>query len=316
LKKKMKISERWVGGLLILILSSLPIGRGVAQNAASASTSVSSVALCSPLKTDEATFSRLSSSYPRTEDESELWWSVIRETLEGQQTLSDGRPYPEAVSLARVMEASLRSGARIGKMISIDTDAMKPLKTEPSAASALQAKTFQDVDALVFMLYTFQDTTIRCGALLLTRAGESASYFSGPLSIFGLVEGTQEAVSAFTAKKLLEPPAQATSGSLAPRQSSAPSTELPTIEPWKDRPRYEQANSRFQFSIGGVVAGLSASVVSLGLWQAYREAAYRNTAYEGAMNASAVLTGACVAVTAAFLTSAVWNVVLMLQASH
>jgi len=304
-------------GLLIFVLISLSIGHAVAQSASTVSSGVSSVAVCVPLKTDEMVLSRLSSSAsdPAGADQ-KLWWRLIGEMLARPQTLSNGGPYPEAVSLARLMEASLSSGANLATIRSIDIDALKAMQTENIETSILQAKALQNVDAAVLMLYTVQDSTVQFGALFLTKTGQGASYFSGALSVFGLAEGTREAVHAFVAKKILVPKAQASQGSLASGEASSVPSTLPVIEPWKDRTKYEQANSRFQFSIGGVAVGLSASMVSLGLWQAYQEAAYRNTAFEGVVTASAIATGACVAVTAAFLTSAIWNVVLMLQASH
>ncbi len=300
--------------LLLFVLISLPIGHAAAQSVPTTSNGASSVAVCFPLKTDEAVFSRLSSSGP--EADKALWWNFIEEALRLPQTLPSGGPYPEAASLARLMEATLRSGATIGKIISIDIDALKLLQTEKGGPSMLQAEALQHADAVVSVLYTVQDSTIQFGALFVTKTGEDAVYVSDALSIFRLEEGVREAVHTFVVKKVLEPAAQASQGPLASGQASSVSSPLPVIEPWKDRPKYEQANSRFQFSIGGVAVGLSASMVSLGLWQAYQEAAYRNTAFEGAVTASAIATGACVAVTAAFLTSAIWNVVLMLQASH
>lgn len=312
----MKTFEHGAVGLLLFVLISLPIGRAVAQGASAPSTDVKSVAVCFPLRTDEAAFSRLSSSDSGSEADEALWWSFIMETLGQPQTLSNGSPYPEAVSLARLMETSLRSDTTIDTMISIDTDTMKLLQPEQGVTSMLQSTIFQDADAVMFMIYSAQDTTIRFGTLLLTKTGKGASYFSGALSVFELVEGTREAVHAFVEKKMLEPTANASSASQASPQSSVVPLELPVIEPWEDKPTYEQAKTRFQFSIGGVVVGASASMVSLGLWQTYQEAAYRNTAFEGAMNTSAIMTGACMTVTAAFLTSAIWNAVLMLQAAQ
>jgi len=312
----MKISDQWAMGLLLFVLISLSIGHAVAQSASTVSSGVSRVAVFVPLKTDEVVLSRLSSSASGSGADPKLWWSLIGEMLARPQTLSNGGPYPEAVSLARLMEASLSSATNLATIRSIDIDALKAMQTENIETSILQAKALQNVDAAVLMLYTVQDSTVQFGALFLTKTGEGASYFSGALSIFGLAEGTREAVNAFVAKKILVPKAQASQGSLASGEASSVPSTLPVIEPWKDRSKYEQANSRFRFSIGGVAVGLSASMVSFGLWQAYQEAAYRNTAFEGAVTASAIATGACVAVTAAFLTSAIWNVVLMLQASH
>lgn len=312
----MKISEQWAVGLLLFVMISLPIGHAGAQSASSGVSGVSSVAVCVPLKTDEVVLSQLSSSASGSSANQELWWRIIGEMLERPQTLSNGGAFPEAASLARLMEASLSSEASLATIRPIDIDALKAMQAEKSVTSILQAKELQNVDAAVLMLYTVQDYTIQFGALFLTKTGQEASYFSGALSVFGLAEGTREAVNSFVAKKMLVPKAQASKVSLASGHASSVPSTLPVIEPWKDRTKYEQANSRFQFSIGGVAVGLSASMVSLGFWQAYREAAYRNTAFEGAVTASTIATGACVAATAAFLASAIWNAVLMLQASH
>jgi hypothetical protein len=302
----MKTSEKLAFGLILLLLLFLPMGYVSAQGA-------KNIAVCFPLRTNDLGLSQFSSQKPGET----LSWRLIGAELDMPQSLANGSPYPEATSLARLMEESLRAGAKIGRIISIDIDALKTLRTEKGEASLFQTKTLQNADAIVFMMYTVQDGTMQFGALLLTKTGEGAFYFSGTRSIFALSEATREAVHAFVAKKILESAAQASGDTtMASAQSSAAPSSLPVIEPWKDKPKYEQASSRFQFSVGGVAVGLSASVVSLGLWYGYQEVAYRNTAFESAVTASGIATGACVAVTAAFLTSAIWNAVLMLQASQ
>jgi len=140
----MKTFEHGAVGLLLFVLISLPIGRAVAQGASAPSTDVQSVAVCFPLRTDEAAFSRLSSSDSGSEANEALWWSFIMETLGQPQTLSNGGPYLEASSLVSLMETSLRSDTTIGTIISIDADAMKLLQPELGVASMLQSTIFQE----------------------------------------------------------------------------------------------------------------------------------------------------------------------------
>jgi len=312
----MKISEKLAAGSILLVFLFFAPMRSSAQNGSSSvpvQANPKNIALCFPLRADELSLSQFLS----LESDGKLLWRLIGERLAMPQSLANGSPSPEAVSISKLMAESLRAGARIDQIISIDIDALKALRPDVNGATIFQNKTLQNADAVVFIMYIIQDTTVQFGAILLTRAGESAAYFSGTQSVFALSEATKEAVNTFVAKRILAPAAQSsTTSSLSAGQSAALPSSLPSIGPWKDKPKYEQASSRLKFSIGGVSIGLSASMVCLGLWESYQEAAYRNTAFETAVTASGIAMGASLAVTAAFLTSAIWNAVLMLLASH
>jgi hypothetical protein len=308
----MKTSEKCVFRLTLLVLFFLPMNYVAAQDASIVRNNPKNIAVCFPVRADEPSLSQFSSQAP----DEKLSWQPLEAGLAMPQSLPNGSPYPEAVSLAKLMEESLRARAEIGQIISIDTDTLKALRQGEGEAPIFQAAALQNADVAVFMMYTIQDSDVRFEVLAVTKTGEGASYFSEPRSIFNLSDATNEAVTTFIARKILVPAIQIPSDSLSSGQSSTLPSILPAIEPWKDRPKYEQANSRLKIAIGGVAVGLSASFICAGLWQTYQEAEYRNTAFESAVTASGIATGASVAVTVAFVTSAIWNVVLMLQASH
>ncbi len=300
--------------LILLVLLFLPMGRASAQAASAPQDGLKNIALCFPIRTDQRGLSQFFSQEP----DEKLSWRLIEETLATPQSLANGGPYPEATSLEKLMEESLRANTEIGHIIPIGIDTLKTLHPEEHDTAIFQAAALQNVDAVMFILYTIIDNNMQFGVLLLTKTGESATYFSGACSIFNLSEATKEAVTIFIAQKIVAPaPSQSSANFLSSEQGvSTAALKLPVIEPWIDKPKYEQASSRLKFSIGGVAIGLSLSMVSLGLWETYQEAAYRNTAFENAVTASGIATGACAAATAAFLTSAIWNAVIMLQASR
>lgn len=273
------------------------------------------VALLFPLRVDTLDLSQPSS---QKIDEKALK-GLLSAALALPQTLADGSPYLEALSLSTLMEASIRANAKLDGLNSIDLDSIKSLKTgEEEDASLFQDQSLKNATILLFTMYTIQDMSIQFKIFLVSQTGEGTSYSSKAVPVFKLSEATDEAVHDFIAKKALSAKEQGSDSALTSPGglNDLSVSALPVIPPWGEKSKYEQANSRLQFSIGGTTIGLCVSMVCFGLWETYQEAAYRNTNFENAVTISGIATGTSAAVTAAFLISAFWNATLMLRASH
>ena len=314
----MKTSEKLAFGPILLVFLFLSLNLMYSQGKTASSDPQSQnkaiVALLFPLRVDTLDLSQPSS---QKIDEKALK-GLLSAALAPPQTLVDGSPYPEALSLSTLMEASIRANAKLDGLNSIDLESIKSLKTAEEDASLFQDQLLKNANILLFTMYTIQDMSIQFKTFLVSQTGEGTSYSSKAVSVFKLSEATDEAVHDFIVKKALSAKEQGSGSALTSTGglNDLSASALPVIPPWGEKSKYEQANSRLQFSIGGTTIGLCVSMVCFGLWETYQEAAYRNTNFENAVTISGIATGTSAAVTAAFLISAFWNATLMLRASH
>ncbi|HOR47754.1 MAG TPA: hypothetical protein PLX63_00595 [Rectinema sp.] len=213
------------------------------------------------------------------------------------------------------MEETLRSRTTVEKMTAIDIETLKnwnwSLIIQDKSALFLESS-LQKADAVLFMMYTIEDSNMQLGSFLLKKTGESYAFLSNSFSVFSLLDAARETVDSFIKESALI----AKKSSLAYSELAIDKIDLPSVDPWENRDRYKKAQTAFETSIGGVVISLSVSFVAVGFWQIYREAAYRNSAFNNAMTISAIAAGTSAAVTAAFLTVSIWNAGIMLGASH
>jgi len=241
--------------------------------------------------------------------------SFVHDKLSMPQYYADNTVPPESSSLSRVMEETLRSHTTVEKMTAIDIETLKNWNWSSiikDKSALFQESSLQKVDAVLFMMYTIEDSNMQLGSFLLKNTGESYAFLSSSFSVFNLLDVAREAVDSFIKESALV----AKKSSTAYSELAIDKIDLPSVDPWENRDRYKKAQSAFETSIGGVAISLSISFVAVGLWQIYREAAYRNSAFNNAMTISAIAAGTSAAVTAAFLTVSIWNAGIMLGASH
>lgn len=241
--------------------------------------------------------------------------SFVHDKLSMPQYYTNNTVSPESRSLSRVMEETLRSHTTVEKMTAIDIETLKnwnwSLIIQDKSALFLESS-LQKADAVLFMMYTIEDSNMQLGSFLLKKTGESYAFLSNSFSVFSLLDAARETVDSFIKESALI----AKKSSLAYSELAIDKIDLPSVDPWENRDRYKKAQSAFETSIGGVVISLSVSFVAVGFWQIYREAAYRNSAFNNAMTISAIAAGTSAAVTAAFLTVSIWNAGIMLGTSH
>jgi len=241
--------------------------------------------------------------------------SFVHNELSMPQYYANNTVPPESSGLSRFMEETLRSRTTVEKMTAIDIETLKnwnwsSIIQEKSAL--FREVSLQKADAVLFMMYTIEDSNMQLGSFLLKRTGECYAFLSSSFSVFSLLDAARETVDSFIEESALI----AKKSSPAYSELAIEKIDLPSVDPWENRDRYMKAQSAFETSIGGVAISLSVSFVAVGLWQIYREAAYRNTAFNNATTISAIVAGTSAAVTAAFLTISIWNAGIMLGASR
>ncbi len=238
-----------------------------------------------------------------------------------QDRLSDpqyyeNKPSPsEANSLSRLMEETLRLRTTSEELIAIDIETLKNWNWNriiQEKSALFQEGSLKKSDAVLFMMYTIEDSNMQLASFLLKNTGESYAFLSNRFSVFDLLDAARKTVDSFIEKGALV----AKKSTPVQSELSIEEIELPSIDPWKNRDNYKKAQSAFETSMGGAAISLSISFVAVGLWNIYREAAYRNSAFDVAATISAIAAGTSAAVTATFLTISIWNAGKMLGASH
>ncbi len=306
MKRKMKTYKNLLLIFLFLLIDTFIF----AQN--SPSQSIGSIAIVFPLQISNM---HDLDALRKESIDSMMVLSFVHDKLSMSQYDTNNTVSPESRSLSRVMEETLRSRTTVEKMTAIDIETLKnwnwSLIIQDKSALFLESS-LQKADAVLFMMYTIEDSNMQLGSFLLKNTGQSYAFLSSSFSVFGLLDAARETVDSFIKESALI----AKKSSLAYSELAIDKIDLPSVDPWKNRDRYKKAQSAFETSIGGVAISLSVSFVAVGFWQIYREAAYRNSAFNNAMTISAIAAGTSAAVTAAFLTVSIWNAGIMLGASH
>lgn len=264
-----------------------------------------SIALAFPVRIE---MSKLTLLIAENTNEWDIWASV-RQGLASDQTLANGSPLPEALSFVRILRESFQTKVKTSSIAVLELDATRALAAQ-SDSKIFDAAELKGAQYLICTVYSIEGNSFRFGIALLEKSAPGFAYFSDPIDVFGISGAAQAAIEGmvlhgfFSAKT--EPAASMANASSA----------LPKIEPWLLKSRYEKANNSLKFAIGGISVSLSAAFLSAGLWQTYREAAYRNSAFESAVTISGMATGASIAATAVFLSVAIWNAVTILQTTR
>ena len=265
----------------------------------------SDIALAFPVRIEMSALNRLIA------ENSSEWniWASAQQGLASGQTLANGKPLPEAESLLRLLKESFQRSIEARSITLIDLNTMRMLGAKSNAA-LLEAEELKGARYFLCTLYAVEGTMFRFCMALLDKSGQGSTYFSDPVDVFSLSNAVQSVTEnmilrgIFSAKEVI-----------APSMTNTPAN-LPKIEPWLLKSRYEKANNSFKFAIGGLSISLSAAFLSTGLWQTYEEAAVRNSAFNSAVTISGIAAGASIAATAIFLTTAIWNAVTILQTTR
>ena len=244
---------------------------------------------------------------------------ALRAAMSAPQSLPNGNPFPEAVSLDTLLIASFQRQTRSVPLDSVSIASLRSrlLTLESvSAATILSLKEFAGVNTILFNMYEIIDDQTRICVWMIRKDGEWAEYVSEAISIFKVQDAIDRAISYFLTKGLIGTHIAGTATIQSSDSVLASSEQLPVIEPWRDKKEYEDAQKAFNFAVSGTAIGISLTFVSAGVWQMYREVAYRNSAFSSASTISGIVAGTCAAVTAAFLTFTVADAVRMLKASQ
>lgn len=263
------------------------------------------IALAFPVRIEMSALNRLIA------ENSSEWdiWASVRQGLASNQTLANGSPLPEANSFMRFIKESFQTRIETRSIAVLDLDAMKVL-AEKSNSTLLEAGELKGAQYFVCTIYAVEGSAFRFGMALLEKSGQGFAYFSDPVDVFSISKAAQAATESMILRGTFSAKTVTT-----PSMANA-SLTLPKIEPWLLKSRYEKANNSLKFAIGGVSVSLSAVFLSAGLWQTYREAAYRNSAFDNAVTISGIAAGASIAATAVFITAAIWNAVTILQTTR
>jgi len=306
LKRKMKTYKNLLLIFLFLLIDTYIFAQ------ASPSQSIGSIALVFPLQ-----ISNIQDLDPLGKEsvDSMMVLSFVHDKLSMSQYDTNNTVSPESRSLSRVMEETLRSRTTVEKMIAIDIETLKSWNWSSiiqEKSALFRESSLQKADAVLFMMYTIEDSNMQLASFLLKNTGESYAFLSNRFSVFDLLDAARKTVDSFIEKGAL----LAKKSTPVQSELSIEEIELPSIDPWKNRDNYKKAQSAFETSMGGAAISLSISFVAVGLWNIYREAAYRNSAFDVAATISAIAAGTSAAVTATFLTISIWNAGRMLGASH
>jgi len=244
---------------------------------------------------------------------------ALLEALSTPQSLANDNPFPEAQSIDTFLTASFRKQLRTTPLINVSVASLQPQLTaleNVSPAALLSLKEFSGVSTILFSMYEIIDNQLKFILWELRKDGQWAEYVSSQVSMFELPSAADNAVAYLLKKGLINLSAAEAPAIQAVNPDQAPIGQLPAIQPWGDKKEYENAQKAFKFAIGGTAIGISLTFVSAGIWQMYREAAYRDSAFDNALTISGIAAGTCAAVTATFLTFSVADAVRMLKASQ
>ncbi len=278
--------------------------------------SAEGLAIVFPLRVeDPLQFQRLSA----TPAELHVLLEVFRDALKAPQSLPNGNPFPEAQSISTLLNASFRKQLRASSILNVSIDSLQPriaALESVSVATLLSLKEFSGVSAILINLYAIVDNKVQFSLWMLRKDGQWAEYVSNNVSMFDLSKSTDDAVIYLINKKLLSSNVLASSEIGTTNGNQALSAQLPEIQPWGGKKEYKDALNAYTFAIGGTAVGISLTFVSAGIWQMYREVAYRNSVFSNASTIFGIAAGACATVTATFLTFAVVDAVKMLKSSQ
>ena len=307
----MKSYERWARFLLICcMLVSLSTQRLFSQSAVATSTEPGPIVLAFPLRIDDhLRFQELIAA----PGDSPLFFEALRTALSASQVQSNGNPYAEALSLDRLLGEALRTQGAAVLPQSLGVDIMESqLPSSDSGTELWSMPGLAANSAVCFTLYEILDDRLRFCVKLYRSDGARAIYMSEAVAVFDLAPAAERAARFFLEKSII---ASGGTGAHA-RSSETAGAALPKIQPWKNQSGYEAAQRAFRFGIGGSAISVGATFVAAGIWQMYREAAYRNSAFNNATTLSGIIAGTCGAVTAVFLTFTVTKAAAMLRLSQ
>lgn len=298
------------------MMAALPPQQASAQDATISSDDIVSLSASFPLRIDDPL--RFQQCKENSED-IQAFLGTLREAMNGTQSLPNGNPFPEAVSLDKFLEASFRTQIQ---SVSVQHLSIETLKSQMPAsdvvADIFAMKDILKANAACFTLYEIIDSQLQFCSLMIQGNGGHVEYMSGLVSMFALPAATDAAVHYFLEKRLIGRAmvGQTSIENQAGVLTASTAASLPAIQPWNGKEEYEGAQKAFKFAIGGAAISLCATFVAAGLWQMYREAAYRNSVFNDASTISGIATGTCAAVTAAFLAFVISNATTMLRVSQ
>lgn len=241
--------------------------------------------------------------------------AILAKALEFPQVASNGSPFPEASSLAIFTLESFRAHIKSSSISLVDIDTLKADFAASEGIDTWNAPCMQSVDVKYFTLYSIVDSQIRIKAIFIDQNNELIQFDSKWAPIFDITVIINDAIEYFIHKNILIPIEAEKNNSQVHEADQALYVALPTIPSWSNLAKYNHAKEGLNFSLGGLAIGLSTSFVSVGIWQMYREAEFRNGAFAQSTSISGLVAGVSIAITSAFLITSISNIVSILTYS-
>jgi hypothetical protein len=180
----------------------------------------------------------------------------------------------------------------------------------------LNAPFMQSADLKYFTMYSLVDGKTKITTMLIDRDNELLQFDSKWVPIFEITEIINNALEYFISRERLMPLETEKMISQADEAAQSQHANLPTIPSWSSQILYTHAMEGLKFSLGGLAIGLSASFVSVGTCQMYKEAEFRNAGFAHSSSGSGIVAGVSIAITSEFLAASIFNIVSILTYSH